>query len=152
VYATADDRWIAVSGTTDAQVARLLPLLGRDTDADRARFGTSSARLAVADELDRLVASWVATQASDDALAGLLAARIPAAPVNDLSAILGDPHVVARRSIVTVADDILGPVHMPAPFPRLVSTPGRIRSPAPALGAHTAEVLAEWLGTEEPGG
>src|SRR5579885_2393424 len=56
VYRTADGAWIAVSGTTDAQVARLLPLLGLDDDASRARFGTAAARVAVADELDALVA------------------------------------------------------------------------------------------------
>src|SRR5262245_13776430 len=54
VYRTSDDRWIAVSGTTDTQVARLLPLLGLDDDEGRARFGTSAARLAAADELDAL--------------------------------------------------------------------------------------------------
>ncbi|MGH9027479.1 MAG: CaiB/BaiF CoA transferase family protein, partial [Acidimicrobiia bacterium] len=39
VYETADGNWIAISGTTDAQVARLLPLLDRDAAADRERFG-----------------------------------------------------------------------------------------------------------------
>src|SRR5262249_30220759 len=37
VYRTRDGEWVAVSGTTDAQVARLLPLLGRDAPADRGR-------------------------------------------------------------------------------------------------------------------
>ena len=152
VYATRDREWIAVSGTTDAQVARLLPLLDRDTPADRARYGAAAARLAVADELDGLVARWVAAHDRDDALAQLLAARIPAAPVHDVAAILSDPQVVARASVVAVVDDVLGPLAMPAPAPRLGRTPASIRTSGPALGAHTAEVLAEWLGDEGDGG
>src|SRR5205807_7094900 len=45
VYRTADSEWIVVSGTTDAQAARVLKLIGHDTPEARARFGTSAARL-----------------------------------------------------------------------------------------------------------
>ncbi|HYV59308.1 MAG TPA: CoA transferase, partial [Acidimicrobiia bacterium] len=48
VYRTGDGQWVVVSGTTDAEVARLLPMIGRDSPDDRARFGRSAARLAVA--------------------------------------------------------------------------------------------------------
>ena len=146
VYETRDREWIAVSGTTDAQVARLLPLLGLDSIADAARFGTPPARLAAADELDAHVARWVAAHDRDDTLARLLEARIPAAPVHDLASILADPQVLARASVVTVDAGELGAVRMPAPFPRLGTTPGSIRTAGPALGAHTDEVVREWLG------
>jgi crotonobetainyl-CoA:carnitine CoA-transferase CaiB-like acyl-CoA transferase len=145
VYRTRDGRWVAVSGTTDNQVSRLLPLIGRDTPEDRARFGRSTARLAAADELDRLVADWIAARDHDDVIETFLSARIPAAPVNDLAALLDDPHVTSRASLVRVEDDELGPSTMPAPTPRLGSTPGRIGAPGPKLGAHTDEVVREWL-------
>jgi crotonobetainyl-CoA:carnitine CoA-transferase CaiB-like acyl-CoA transferase len=146
VYETRDREWIAVSGTTDAQVARLLPLLDLDAEADVARFGTAAARLAVADELDAHVARWVAARDRDDALALFLDARIPAAPVHDLASILADPHVLARASVVSVDAGELGAVRMPAPFPRLSATPGSIRTAGPALGEHSDEVLREWDG------
>ena len=145
VYRTGDGQWVVVSGTTDAQVARLLPMIGRDFPEDRARFGRSAARLAVADELDGLVADWIAARDRDDVIEAFLDARIPAAPVNDLPAILDDPQVAARSSLVRVDDDELGPLTMPAPTPRLSTTPGRIRATGPKLGAHTDEVLREWL-------
>jgi crotonobetainyl-CoA:carnitine CoA-transferase CaiB-like acyl-CoA transferase len=144
VYETRDRAWIAVSGTTDAQVARLLPLLGLGTESDGARFGTAAARLAAADELDALVARWVAAHDRDDALGRLLAARVPAAPVHDLADVLADPQVVARDSVVGVEAGELGTVRMPAPFARLSATPGTIRAAGPPLGAHTDEVLQEW--------
>jgi crotonobetainyl-CoA:carnitine CoA-transferase CaiB-like acyl-CoA transferase len=145
VYRTRDGDWVVVSGTTDPQVARLLPLIGRDTPEDRARFGRSATRLAAADELDGLVAEWIAARDRDDVLEALLGARIPAAPVNDLPAILDDPHVSERRSLVHVHDDDLGSLTMPAPTPRLGATPARVRATGPKLGAHTDEVLTDWL-------
>jgi crotonobetainyl-CoA:carnitine CoA-transferase CaiB-like acyl-CoA transferase len=145
VYRTRDAHWLVVSGTTDAQVARLLPLIGRDTRADRSRFGRSAARLAAADELDGLVADWIAARDRNDVLEALLGARIPAAPVNDLADILDDPHVSERSSLVRVHDDDLGSLTMPAPTPRLGATPARVRATGPQLGAHNDEVVREWL-------
>ncbi len=98
VYETRDGRYVAVSGTTDAQVGRLLPLIGQDTDAARQRYGTSAARLMVADELDAVVADWVRTQDRDDVISALVAARVPVAPVNDARDLAGDPHLRFRRS------------------------------------------------------
>jgi crotonobetainyl-CoA:carnitine CoA-transferase CaiB-like acyl-CoA transferase len=129
-------------------VARLLPLLGRDTPADQERFGRSAARLTAADELDGLVADWIAARDREDVLDALLDARIPAAPVNDLAAALDDPHVSSRASVLHVDDDELGAIAMPAPTPRLGATPGQIRATGPSLGAHNDEVLREWLGVE----
>jgi crotonobetainyl-CoA:carnitine CoA-transferase CaiB-like acyl-CoA transferase len=145
VYRTRDGHWVVVSGTTDAQVARLLPLIRRDTPQDRARFGRSAARLAVADELDGLVAGWIAARDRKDVLEAFLAARIPAAPVNDVPAILDDPHVSERNSLVKVDDDDLGSLTMPSPTPRLSATPAQVRAIGPRLGAHNDEVFRDWL-------
>lgn len=144
VYRTRDGHWVVVSGTTDRQVARVLRVIGRDTAEDHERFGTSAARLAAADELDGLVASWIAGHDRADVVAALVAARIPVAPVNDLAALLADPHIAARENLRAVATPDAGDVLMPAPAPRLSATPGRIGAPGPAVGEHTAEVLAEF--------
>ena len=145
VYRGADGRWIAVSGTTDEQVGRLLPLLGRDQPADVRRFGTSSTRLENADELDSLVATWVGERSAVAAIDALLEARIPAAPVNDIDALRADAHVAARRDIVTVEGARAGPLAMVAPAPRLSETPAVIRATAPALGEHNDEIYTGLL-------
>jgi crotonobetainyl-CoA:carnitine CoA-transferase CaiB-like acyl-CoA transferase len=146
VYRTADGHWIVVSGTTDAQVARILTLMGKDTPEMVHRFGRSGSRLAHGDELDALVAAWVGTQPRDRALDLLLEVRIPAAPVNDVPSILHDPHVTARGDIVTLADEAVGSIDVVGPVPRLSATPGTVRTPGPALGAHNREVYGELLG------
>ncbi|MDI2126087.1 CaiB/BaiF CoA transferase family protein [Yinghuangia seranimata] len=144
VYRTRDGHWIVVSGTTDRQVARVLQVIGQETPDNRARYGTSSARLAAADELDAIVADWIADRDRADAVAALVDARIPVAPVNDLAGLAADPHIAARGNLHTVDAGPAGPVLMPAPAPRLAATPGRIRAPGPALGVHDGELRAEF--------
>lgn len=122
VYRTRDDRWVAVSGTTDAQVGRLLPLIGLDTDEARERYGSARARIAVADELDGLVAAWIATQDRTDVLDAFIGARIPIAPVNDVRDILADPHLEARGDLDRLQSGV-----------------------APGLGEHRDEILHDWL-------
>ncbi len=146
VYRTGDGHHVAVSGSTDQQVARLLPLLGLDTEAGRARFGRSADRMQASDELDGLVAAWIAGLARDDVLAVLLDERIPAAPVNDVVSLLAHPQIAGRGDLVEVDVAGVGRRTFVRPTPRLSETPGEIRHPGPARGAHTAEVLADWLG------
>jgi len=145
VYRTRDDTWLVVSATTDNQVGRLLPLLGLDTEDGLARFAKAATRGQHADELDGLVADWIATHDRDDVVEQFLDARLPVAPVNDLASLVADPHVVARGDVVVIEDPDLGPVRMVAPAPRLSATPAEIRWAGPALGAHNDEVYAEWL-------
>ena len=116
VYRTLDDRYVAVSGTTDDQVARVLALIGRDTSADHERYGTSAARLRVADELDALVADWVAAHDRDTVVQQLLDARVPVAPVNDVRDVVTDPHVIARASVTD---------GLAAPLPRMTDARAR---------------------------
>lgn len=98
VYRAADGAYVAVSGTTDPQVARLLVLLDRDDPASRARYGQTASRMGHADELDGLVADWIAARDGDTVVNAFLEARIPIAPVNDVAAVLADPHIRFRHS------------------------------------------------------
>jgi len=149
LYRAADGDWMALSGTTDAQVGRILTLIGCDDEEGRVRFGTSSARLAAADELDGLVARFIAGRSRDEALAAFHEIRIPVAPVNDLAALLDDPHLRERAAVTTLEDPVIGDVHLVTPAPRLSATPGRHRHTGPTLGEHTREILADWLGLDE---
>jgi formyl-CoA transferase len=120
VYATAEGCYVAVSGTTDGQVARVLAVIGHDTAADRARFGRAADRASVGDELDALVSEWIAARSRDDVLRALLDARVPVAPVNDARDILEDPHIASRGGIAPP-------------------------EPGAALDEHRHDILADWL-------
>jgi crotonobetainyl-CoA:carnitine CoA-transferase CaiB-like acyl-CoA transferase len=144
-YRTADGRWIALSGATDAQAGRLLDLIGAREDA-RERFGSAAGRVTYADDLDDLVRSWVGARNLVDAMDALERARVPASPVNDLASLLRDAHVTERGSIVELDQPAIGTVLMPAAAPRLSGTPSRLPARAPELGEHTEAVRREWLG------
>jgi formyl-CoA transferase len=146
VYRTRDARWIVISGPIDAQVLRILELMDVDTDDTRAKFGRATERNANADELDGMVAAWVATMDAAVVVDALVAARIPVTIVNDVESLLVDAHVQARASIAVVEDPELGTLHMPAPAPRLSRTPARIASTGPALDADHDAILRDWLG------
>jgi crotonobetainyl-CoA:carnitine CoA-transferase CaiB-like acyl-CoA transferase len=147
-YRAVDNRWVVLSGTTDAQVERILAIIGLDTDAGRARYGRSADRLANGDEFDALVAEWIAARPADEVISTFDAARIPVTMVNDLATLCADPHVQARQSVITVEDDAMGNVLMPAPVPRLSRTPGRVSWTGRPLAADTDEVCREWLGLD----
>lgn len=73
--------------------------------------------------------------------------EIPAAPLNSPGALFDDPHLNAVGMFQTV-DTPHGPVRFPGVPTWFSQTPGRVAGPAPELGAHTDEVLAE-IGARE---
>ena len=143
-YKSSDGLWLVVSGTTDAQVARVLSVIGHTSPDDLARFGRSEERLKVADELDGLVAAWIAGHDRATVLAAFSDARVPVAPVNDLGTLVENAQVLARGSLITMNDADLGTVLLPGPLVHLQGTPGVITTTGPDLGEHTAAVFKEW--------
>ena len=72
--------------------------------------------------------------------------RIPFAPVSTLSDLVNSEHLNVRGFFVEVAHPEAGKLkHAGAPY-KLGGTPWEIRSPAPTLGQHNAEVLGGRLG------
>ncbi|MDQ1627546.1 MAG: alpha-methylacyl-CoA racemase [Actinomycetota bacterium] len=134
VYATADGRHMAVGALEKPFFQALLAGLGIDpAEVDRADVAAWPAlrgRLAQAFAA-RTQAEWVAVFAGTDACV---------APVLGLGQAHEHPHLVARGTFV----EHLGVVQ-PAPAPRFSRTPGALDRPPPAVGQHTAEVLADWL-------
>ncbi|HEX4016160.1 MAG TPA: CoA transferase [Frankiaceae bacterium] len=140
VYQTSDGRWVVLSGTTDAQVRRVLRVIGAETDATVQRYGTSAARLAVADDLDALVADWIRGRPRPQVVAAFREARVPVSPVNDLADLAADSHVLARESLVRLSDGMLAA----APFPRLSVTPGTIERLGERERVQAPDALRDW--------
>jgi crotonobetainyl-CoA:carnitine CoA-transferase CaiB-like acyl-CoA transferase len=66
-------------------------------------------------------------------------------PVAAIDDILASAQNRDRSSIVTVADDELGPVSLARAVPAFSRTPGRIRHASPRLDEHRAEIIEEWI-------
>jgi formyl-CoA transferase len=141
VYPCADDQMILIGGNGDTIFARLCEAMGRDDLKTDPRFATHAARGVNQTELDALIADWSRPQGLDDLLAALDAKGVPSGRVYRAPDMLEDPQFAARDSIVEVDHPVLGTLKMQNAFPKLSATPGKVRWPGPALGAHTDEVL-----------
>jgi crotonobetainyl-CoA:carnitine CoA-transferase CaiB-like acyl-CoA transferase len=64
-------------------------------------------------------------------------------PANDYQMLVNDPQVQHMGFVRTVEQPGAGTVRVVAPPWRFADTPAEIRLPAPRLGEHTAEILAE---------
>lgn len=147
VFRTKDGRYIAISASIQAMAERLFRTIGREDMIADPRFANNTARVANAAACEAPIADFIAARECEEVLAIFGRAEITAAPVYDIDQLVADPHVAEREILVEMPDADLGHVAMHAVVPRLAATPGAIRSPAPRLGEHTAEILA-WLGRD----
>jgi len=143
VYRCADEKYVAISGSTETMARRIFRAIGRADMIEDARFCTNSARVAHRPLVDAAVGGWFATKTRDQALALMRQAGVTAGPVYDIADAVADEHFRERGIIVEVEDAELGSLPMHDIVPRLSQTPGVWRRPAPALGEHTDAVLTE---------
>ncbi len=73
----------------------------------------------------------------------LVAADIPAGPVNTMEEAFRDPQLVHRRMLQHLEHPVEGRIPQLG-FPiKLSDTPGAMRAPPPLLGQHTQDVLRD---------
>ncbi len=132
----------------DAHWKRLARLLGRPELADDPAYATAGARIERRAEVDGMLEAWTAEHSVAEAVEALIGAGLPAAPVRTYAEAARDPAVVERDMLQSTmqADGSTAPITGPAA--KFSRTPTRVRTGAPALGAHTDEILSE-LGFDE---
>ena len=147
VYPCANGESLLIGGNGDAVFARLAATMGREDLASDPRYATHAARGENQAELDDIVSAWTRNWPLSELLALLETNGVPCGRIFRAPDMLEDPQFAARQSIVEVDHPVFGKVKMQNAFPRLSETPGSVRWPGPALGAHTREVL-EGLGVD----
>ena len=142
-------RDIAIGIGSDKLWRTFCPLLGLDALTDDPRYVSNAARNANRATLVAALQETFLTRTYEEWEAILLPAGVPMGAVNSLDAAIAHPQVAARRAIIETEHPVAGTVRMTAPPVRLSETPGTVRSPAPLLGEHTAQVLRERLGLDD---
>ncbi|MFC9659510.1 CaiB/BaiF CoA transferase family protein [Nocardia sp. NPDC127606] len=148
-YRTADDKWLAMSGSSPALALRVFRAIGREDLVTDAEFSDPQRRLARAAEVDDVVAAWVSKQTLTEAMAVFDAEQVAAAPVYDITDLLADEQLRHREVFVPVADDELGAMTVQAPVPRFSRAQGRVAHLGPRLGEHNAQVYGQVLGLSD---
>jgi crotonobetainyl-CoA:carnitine CoA-transferase CaiB-like acyl-CoA transferase len=144
------DGWIVVSAVGNDMFARWARLVGREDFIGDPRFAGDQLRADNRDAITEAMNAWLATRTTEQAIAELEKARVPAGPVLDIGQVLEDPQVKARELLKYVDHPgAAKPVPLADTAVRLSATPGGIRSRAATLGEHTDEVLREIGYSEE---
>ena len=131
VRCTGEDDWLAVDVAGKGQLPALAQAIGT--------------ALAPGESPEAALSAWAAGHGARDAAAALQAAGIAAGPVTPGTALLHDPHLVARGFWLEADRRYVGRHVVPlAPYALDGARPA-IDRPAPTLGEHNAEVLGAVL-------
>ncbi len=145
-FETKDGRYLQIAAGGDNVWVRLTEAMGRPELATDPRYAASRERIRRADELEQLLADWIAQHDFETVETLLVDANVPVGGIYRAEDIASDPHYPARESLVEFEDEDFGAVPMPGVIPKLSVTPGHIASTGPALGAHNQAILGELLG------
>ena len=137
------DGVVLVAGNGDSIFKRLMQTIGRDDLGNDPALADNAGRVTRVEELDRAIGDWTVTRSVNDVLSQLGEARVPAGRVYTAKDIVEDPHFRARDMILKQQTRNGYELEVPGVVPKLMGTPGSIRSSAPNLGDDTDAVLGE---------
>jgi crotonobetainyl-CoA:carnitine CoA-transferase CaiB-like acyl-CoA transferase len=138
------DGYMTVGAGTQPMWERLCATIGREDLLADLRFTTNATRMrhraVLQDELERTLtaaptAQWVEA---------IIGAGIPAGPILDYGQVLEDPHTHAREMVSYIDHPTAGRVPTLGTPVKLSGAERPPHRPAPLLGEHTDEVLAEF--------
>ncbi|MCO5066852.1 MAG: CoA transferase [Rhizobiaceae bacterium] len=138
-FATRDGA-VSLAVITDRQWRAWAELAGRADLADSAEYRTSKARVARAEQLERIVADWAAKLSTADVVDMCQRAHIPAAEASTLQGVVNHPLTSVRELLMpgkNSAGDSFSVIGAPMKFSRSAVSVKRM---APQLGEHNQDL------------
>jgi crotonobetainyl-CoA:carnitine CoA-transferase CaiB-like acyl-CoA transferase len=145
-FQTRDGRYVQIAAGGDNVWQRLAHAIDMGDLANDPRYAKSRERIERADELEALLAEWIARHDFAEIEARLDKANVPFGGIYTAADIARDPHFKARANLATLDDPELGAVTMPNVVPQMRGTPGRVAHAGPPLGSHNDEIYRGLLG------
>jgi formyl-CoA transferase len=137
------DGVVLIAGNGDSIFKRLMQVIAREDLGNDPELANNAGRVARVQELDAAIEAWTQTRSVTEVLAALGEASVPAGRVYTAKDIVEDPHYRARDMILKQQTRDGHEIEVPGIVPKLMGTPGTVRSSAPKLGDDTDAVLAE---------
>ncbi len=149
VYQASDVSFVLAIGN-DRQFARFCEFAGRDELSTDSRFYTNADRLENREALRACLEPVLSSRPADCWIEGLSAIGVPAAPIQSIPQAFTMAQAKARNMTLSQPRaDLSQPVKTPASPIVFSKTPVIQDTAPPALGAHTADILAEKLNLSE---
>lgn len=145
VYPTADGA-IAILSVSEAHWLATVEVLGRPEWLEDARFASHAARVKHMDALDALIAAETKQTGKAELCARLVKARVPCAPVRELSEVIDDPHLHETGMLQWVDHPQHGRILVHRSPLVFKGEPHAEYRPSRELGADTHAVLSELCG------
>jgi len=142
IYETADG-YITAAVVTNRQWEGLTRALEQPQWLEDERFGTPASRQRNVEARLRMTQDVLIGRPSAEWLERLTRADVPCAPVLTRNEVIRHPHVAAMGIVAEVDHPKAGRLRQARAAARFSKTPPDLRRPAPALGEHTQEILAE---------
>ncbi|HEX5320317.1 MAG TPA: CoA transferase [Stellaceae bacterium] len=139
--------YVLTSRANPEHWTRLLKLIGREDLIGDARFDTYEARVEHEAEINEIVGAWTRQRTKQEAMTQMSSVGVPAGAVLDTNDLVNEPSFY-ERGILQKMTHGERTMSMPTWPVRFDGVPSAVK-PAPLLGEHTAEVLADWLGLDE---
>lgn len=149
-YKTRDGHWIALACTNDEMWRRMALAMGRSDLATPETYGRTARRVAHREEVNRIVATYIASMDREPLLQHCLSHEVPIGPIYNIADIFEDPQYKARETLVKVKlPGDQGSMTVPNVMPKLSSTPGSINWLGQSLGESNTEIYAGLLGLSQ---
>ncbi|HCX04482.1 MAG TPA: carnitine dehydratase [Clostridiales bacterium] len=140
------DGQIVIAAGNDNLWAKFCKAMGTEELIDDERFKTNPLRNKNYDALKPLIDEKIKEKTTEEWKKILLDAGVPSGPINNMEMLVKDEQVLARNMIQEVEHPVAGKQHLPGIPIKMDGVSDKIRFPAPVLGQHNEEVLAERLG------
>ena len=142
-YRCGDSGVVLIAGNGDSIFKRLMTAIGRDDLGNDPALADNMGRVKRVEELDAAIETWTLQRPTAEVLAVLGEAKVPAGRSYTAKDIVEDPHYQAREMVLKQQTRDGNVVAVPGIVPKLLGTPGSVRSSAPKLGDDTDAVLSE---------
>ena len=144
LYKTRDERWIALSASSQNVTERLFKAIGRPDLIEDPDFRTNSDRLRNRAKLDSIIESWTSGLNQMDIVKLLRNSDVAVAPIYDSAQIMEDMHYRQRGSVLDLNDETYGKLSMQGLIAQFGKNPGELRwSGRDNVGADSVQILKE---------
>ena len=146
------DGHINIGAATQSNWIRLCGAIDRSDLLNEKKFYANTDRMENLEELQANLNKTFRSKPTAEWLKILEQAGVPCGPVYNMEQAYNDPQVLSRDMLVEIEHPVAGLIKNIGIPVKLSDTPGSIRRPAPSLGQHTDEILAQFGYTQQESG